>query len=100
MDTLTHGLLGAAVGAIPWPSRRTGAESASAARAGILTGVLAAELPDLDYLLPARDAVLHTLTAHRGLTHSLVGVPFVALVAAPGCSCRSPSDGWRWTGRW
>jgi len=45
-------------------------------------GIVAAELPDVDYLLPAGDAVLHTLQAHRGLTHALAAAPVVALVAA------------------
>jgi inner membrane protein len=83
MDTLTHGLLGAAVGAIPLPRRLGGdGDPVRAARAGVLAGVLAAQLPDVDYLLPAADSVLHTLQAHRGLTHALVAVPVVALVAA------------------
>jgi inner membrane protein len=83
MDTLTHGLLGACLAALPLPSwlERRG-DQAVPARASILASVLAAELPDLDYLLPAKDAVLHTLQAHRGVTHSLVAVPLVALAAA------------------
>lgn len=83
MDTLTHGLLGAAIGSTRLPRWCVAPdESPRASRAGILTGVLAAVLPDVDYLLPARDAVLHTLQAHRGLTHALIAVPVVALVAA------------------
>lgn len=82
MDTLTHGLLGAAVGAMRLPRRVVAPdESPRAARAGVLVGILAAEIPDIDYLLPAGDAVLHTLKAHRGLTHALVAAPIVALVA-------------------
>lgn len=83
MDTLTHGLLGAVIGSLRAP--RSGVacdESQPAVRAGMLAGILAAELPDIDYLLPAGDAVLHALKAHRGLTHALVAVPAVALVAA------------------
>jgi inner membrane protein len=83
MDTLTHGLLGAAIAALPWPRRLTVAADARVAlRASLAVGVLAAELPDLDYLLPAGDDVLHTLRAHRGLTHALVFVPVIALVAS------------------
>ena len=81
MDTLTHGLLGAATAALPMP-RRFIDESPVAQRAAIVAGILAAELPDLDYLLPAEDPVLHTLRAHRGLTHALIAVPAVALAAA------------------
>ncbi len=83
METLTHGLLGAAVAAVPLPRWLiTPDTSPHAALATLLAAVLAAELPDLDYLLPAGDAVLHTLQAHRGLTHALVAAPVVALVAA------------------
>lgn len=81
MDTLTHGLLGAALAALPLP-RRFEAPGSVPVRAALLVSVLAAELPDLDYLLPADDAVLHTLSAHRGYSHSLVAVPLVALAAA------------------
>lgn len=81
MDTLTHGLLGVALAALPLP-RRIEKAGATPLRAAILASVLAAELPDLDYLLPAEDAVLHTLSAHRGYSHSLLAVPAVALVAA------------------
>ena len=83
MDTLTHGLLGAATALVPLPPRLTGEQSpSSVSRAAIVVGVLAAELPDLDYLLPAGDEVLHALRAHRGLSHALFAVPVVALVAA------------------
>jgi inner membrane protein len=83
MDTLTHGLVGVAIAALPWPERlKSAADPRTALRASLLVGVLAAELPDLDYLLPATDDVLHTLRAHRGLTHALVFVPVIALVAA------------------
>lgn len=73
MDSLTHGLLGLAIGALRRPDRD---------RAAVLVGcVLAAEIPDLDYLWPADNSVLHSLKAHRGLTHSVLAVPLVALAA-------------------
>jgi inner membrane protein len=73
MDSLTHGLLGLVIGSL----RRSDRE-----RAAVLVGcVLAAEIPDLDYLWPADNSVLHSLKAHRGLTHSLIAVPLVALLA-------------------
>jgi inner membrane protein len=83
MDTLTHGLLGLAVGAVPLPGRRKAlVESAPVeARAALLVSVLGAELPDVDYLWPSGDPVLQTLKAHRGFTHALVAVPAVALLA-------------------
>jgi inner membrane protein len=80
MDTLTHGLIGVALTALPMP-RRLERSGSTPLRAAILASVLAAELPDLDYLLPAKDAVLHTLSAHRGYSHSLLAAPVVALVA-------------------
>jgi inner membrane protein len=73
MDSLTHGLLGPAIGALRRPdSDRT---------AVLVACVLAAEIPDLDYLWPADNSVLHSLKAHRGLSHSLLAVPMVALSA-------------------
>src|SRR5688500_15397671 len=73
MDSLTHGLLGLALGAL----RRADAD-----RSAVLVAcVLAAEIPDLDYLWPADNSVLHALQAHRGLTHSLIAAPLVALTA-------------------
>jgi inner membrane protein len=80
MDTLTHGLLGVAVAALPLP-RQLARRRPAPASAAVLVSVLAAELPDLDYLLPAEDAVLHALSAHRGYSHCLLAVPLVALVA-------------------
>jgi inner membrane protein len=83
MDSLTHGLLGAAIAAIPLPRRLVMEDGSPVAqRAAIVAAVLAAELPDLDYLLPAADPVLHTLRAHRGLTHALIAAPAIALAAA------------------
>src|SRR5690606_19943355 len=73
MDPLTHGLLGLAIGNLRRPDAQR--------RAVLLGCVLAAELPDLDYLWPAADPVLHTLRAHRGLSHSLLLAPLVALAA-------------------
>lgn len=81
MDTLTHGLLGVALAALPLP-RRLDAARVTPVKAALLVSLLAAELPDLDYLLPAEDAVLQTLSAHRGYSHSLLAAPVVAGVAA------------------
>ncbi|NUP12998.1 MAG: metal-dependent hydrolase [Polyangiaceae bacterium] len=80
MDTLTHGLFGLAIGAL---RRREPAKSplTPTEKAVLLACVLAAEIPDLDYLLPAGDPVLVTLRAHRGLSHSLMMAPAVAAIA-------------------
>lgn len=78
MDTLTHGLIGFAIGALR--RREVGAASATDGAVSIAC-VIAAELPDLDYLWPSADAASSTLRAHRGLSHSLIASPLVAAVA-------------------
>lgn len=65
MDPITHGLAGAAIG-------RAGFQDKLGARCATLTGLLAAEAPDLDIVFRFVD-VGHGFT-HRGLTHSLVGI--------------------------
>ncbi|MCP3140276.1 metal-dependent hydrolase [Pyxidicoccus xibeiensis] len=86
MDNLTHGLLGLALGALRRPDARPGlAERASPTdRAVLVAAVLASELPDLDTLLARGDAVTVALQAHRGLSHSLLFAPVVALGATLG----------------
>lgn len=74
MDSLTHGLLGLAIGSLRRPD--------SERSAVLVACVLAAELPDLDYFVAASDPVLHALKAHRGLSHSLLAAPLVALGAS------------------
>src|SRR5687767_11242625 len=81
MDSLTHGLLGLAIGALRGPDAAPGARLTATDRATLLGCVVAAELPDLDYLWPAENAVLGALRAHRGLSHSLLFAPVVALAA-------------------
>jgi inner membrane protein len=80
MDTLTHGLLGAVVGAAPFP-RGLGDPSSTPPRAALMASILAAELPDVDYLWPAADPVLSTLQAHRGWTHALLAAPAIGAAA-------------------
>lgn len=83
VDNLTHGLLGVAIGVLLPTGDRPSAHGISPTRkAAVLAGLLAAELPDLDSLWPAADPVLHALRAHRGLSHSLIFTPVVALAAA------------------
>lgn len=76
MDNLTHGLLGLAVGALRRPDGGGDTD-----RAVLLGALVASELPDLDTLWPAPDEVMNALMAHRGLSHSLVAAPVIALVA-------------------
>ena len=82
MDMLTHGLFGLAVGALRQPDAVTGQRLSATDRAVLVACVIAAELPDLDYLWPAGDGVLRTLRAHRGLSHSLLAAPLIAVAAA------------------
>lgn len=82
MDSLTHALLGLTIGALRRPDSARGAPLAPTDRAVLVAAVIAAELPDLDYLWPAGDPVLRMLKAHRGLSHSLFLAPLVALAAA------------------
>jgi inner membrane protein len=82
MDSLTHALLGLTIGALRKPDAPRGTPLTATDRAVLVAAVLAAELPDLDYLWPAGDPVLRMLQAHRGLTHSLLAAPLVALAAA------------------
>jgi len=80
LDNLTHSLLGAALGEVARPRRASG----SSRRVFVVSGVLAANLPDLDLLYtgitpPPLGYLLH----HRGHTHTLVGllVQMAALAA-------------------
>jgi inner membrane protein len=82
MDSLTHALLGLTLGALRRPDAPAGTRLTPTDRAVLVAAVLAAELPDLDYLWPAGDPVLGMLKAHRGLSHSLAAAPLVALAAA------------------
>jgi inner membrane protein len=82
MDSLTHALLGLTLGALRTPDAPRGAPLTATDRAVLVAAVLAAELPDLDYLWPSGDPVLQMLQAHRGLSHSLLAAPVVALAAA------------------
>ncbi|MCE8026479.1 metal-dependent hydrolase [Billgrantia aerodenitrificans] len=62
MDTLTHAVLGAAVGGTVL-GRRLG-------RKAVLIGAVVTALPDLDVFLDYGDAVLN-VTEHRGFSHSV-----------------------------
>jgi inner membrane protein len=82
MDSLTHALLGLSLGALRKPDAPRGMPLTPTDRAVLLAAVIAAELPDLDYLWPAGDPVLGMLKAHRGISHSLFAAPLIALAAA------------------
>lgn len=83
MDNLTHGLLGLAIGSLRRPDGgpARGTPFSSTDKALLLGAAVAAELPDLDNLIPAANEVIHALHAHRGISHSLVAAPLWALAA-------------------
>lgn len=74
MDTLSHALLGAAVAQVAF-GRRLGW------RATVI-GVVAAELPDLDFFIHSATDPLLNIELHRHFTHSFAFSPVIALAAA------------------
>ncbi|MGH8076037.1 MAG: metal-dependent hydrolase [Lysobacter sp.] len=71
MDSLTHLFLGGAIAAAIAPPQHR--------RAALLAGALLNSLPDLDVLpLLLSDDPVVRMTWHRGATHSLLLLPFVA----------------------
>ncbi|AKU92612.1 metal-dependent hydrolase [Vulgatibacter incomptus] len=88
MDNLTHGLLGLAIGALRRPDGGpgTGRPFSATDKAVLCASLVAAELPDLDTLLPAANEAMHALHAHRGISHAIVVTPLWALVAT-GLAC-------------
>jgi inner membrane protein len=91
MDTLTHALSGALLG------RATAQQGLSPAslRRRVAAGFLAAAAPDLDFVV-SFVGTLEYLLNHRGVTHSVLVLPFWAFVLAWLLSklLRSP-EGWR-----
>lgn len=78
MDTLTHALLGAALGQAAF-GRRLGWRAT-------VVGVVGAELPDMDFFIRSASDPLLNVELHRHFTHSFVFSPVVAFVAAlPWC---------------
>ncbi len=86
MDPLTQSLLGAAAAQAVLGSRL--------GRVAALAGAVGAELPDVDVFLPFADAAL-PMEYHRHFTHSLLLVPFVAVLATIPFLARA-----RWRSRW
>ncbi len=71
MDSLTHLFLGGAIAAAIAPAQHR--------RAALLAGALLHSLPDIDVLpLLLSDDPIVRMTWHRGATHSLLMLPFVA----------------------
>lgn len=77
VDIVTQGLLGAvAAQAVSRPGQL---------RVAAAIGMLAALLPDADVLIRSAEDPLLTLAYHRHFSHSLIFVPFGALLAAMAC---------------
>ena len=76
MDPLTHALLGTAA------SQSFVKEHRNTLRAAAVSGFLAALTPDLDVLIRSSTDPLLTIEYHRQFTHSLIFIPFGALLAS------------------
>lgn len=74
MDPITQGVVGAALA-------QTKGETKTLAKAAII-GALAAMAPDLDMLIRSATDPLLVLEHHRQFTHSLLFIPFGALICA------------------
>jgi inner membrane protein len=74
MDTLSHALLGAAVTQVAF-GRKLGWRASA-------IGVVAAELPDLDFFIHSATDPLLNIELHRHFTHSFAFSPVIALAAA------------------
>lgn len=85
MDTLTHALLGAALGQVAFGRRLRWR--------AVVIGVVAAELPDVDFLIHSASDPLLNIELHRHFTHSFAFSPVIALAAAlPWCFRASFKD--------
>lgn len=73
MDPVTHGLAGAVIAKAGF--------SKSFGKWGTATGIIAATLPDSDFLLRLFGEETF-LRHHRGITHSLILLPFFSLILA------------------
>lgn len=73
MDTLTHALLGGAAGQVAFGRKLDWRAS--------VVGVVAAELPDVDFLIHSAADPLLNVELHRHFTHSFAFSPLIALTA-------------------
>lgn len=81
MDTLTHALVGLAVGALRRPDQGRRRPLSVTDRGVLAASLIGAQLPDIDVFLMPGDSLNH-LRFHRGYTHSLVGSLVLAALAA------------------
>ena len=78
MDTLTHALSGALIARTTEPS---GGSGVLPGRTRLAVGFWAAAFPDSDFVLRFVDPLTY-LTTHRGVTHSVIMLPFWAVALA------------------
>lgn len=72
MDIVTQGILGASAAQLSVPADKV--------RRAAAIGCVAGVLPDLDFLVQSVEDPLLALEFHRHFTHSLVGLPLLALL--------------------
>jgi len=82
MDNLTHSLTGAVASKFIESRSSAPEEKARFRRSFFWLFVVAANLPDIDVLLGLTGDPLLSIRFHRGLTHSLLFAPFLALLPA------------------
>jgi inner membrane protein len=82
MDTLTHALSGALLARATAPPLHHAPDTGQLTlRARMSAGFLAAAFPDADFVLRAIDTLTY-VTFHRGITHSIILLPFWAWLVA------------------
>ena len=92
MDNVTHSLFGYALGRWVAGSRASTAHAPGpAARALVVTSVLASNAPDLDFIVGffGADRRLIYLLEHRGLSHTLLFAVALGAVTGFGCALAS-----------
>jgi len=88
MDTVTHAVVGATLGHVAF-GKKLGWRAA-------VVGVLAAEAPDLDFLIHSDADPLFNIEYHRHFTHSIFFAPFGGLlIAAPWFAPQKFRTQWR-----
>ena len=77
MDTITHSLAGALVGHALGSERK---KYLLPTNKSMLCGAISAAYPDIDYITALIDPLLFITYWHRGITHSVIMLPFWALI--------------------
>jgi inner membrane protein len=91
VDNVTHALIGYALGraynAAGGPHERAGSRATPHERSGIAVGVLASNVPDLDFVtsLFGSQRRLEYLLEHRGFTHTLLFATLLGVLVALSC---------------